>query len=858
VSTFTYNDLLSWSERLPLWQRDALRRILTQTLQESDVNDFVALVKAQHGIPDRNTTANPADAGHVPLPGDSRSAITLTALRDIANVNALASGPITFAPEGLTVFYGDNASGKSGIARILKRAAHARDQGGPIRPNVFEPSPGTPASAVVEFRANGADNTYAWRDGVPTNNELKQINVFDARCAVMQVEGSNRLSYTPTVLKIFEDLALVCQKVAARLRTERDALEDERPAEIPALPLNAHTAAQNLVASLSAQTRPADIDMLCDLTDEEHRTRVDLARALQNDSAGQITLLETKARNLLRSTELTTEINRLLSDSAIHDLESAISEAAGAEEAARHASQAFSANSLLPGVGTAVWKELWESARRYSRQAVYQSRLYPVVSEDALCVLCQQPIGNTAAERLKKFEEFVQGDVQLRAQQARHAVRNRAEQLGRFQMPMSGRLQNETALRGTQLGRDLKAYIVAARLRRRYLLRKAAGHQAPHPIQLPTCPDLTGVRASVLQETSQLRTASQSEARRRMQSQLLELDDRLKLSPLKNVLKREVARLAYCRILDLCRSDCDTTWITRKSGEVARILVTGRLRSAFASNLAHLGFASAPVEVKLGAGSAGQYPYEVSLVVREDVPPAEILSEGERTCIALAGFIAELETSNNCSGMVLDDPVSSLDHHYRVRVARLLVEAARRRQVVVFTHDIVFLLMLSKYARNAGVALKECSLRRGTPRHGIPEDGPPWVAMQVSKRIGVLRSELQAAEALLHAGDRRLYDQKAEWIYDRLRQSWERAVEEVLLNGVVVRFGDGVSTQRLRGIADITEVDVQTVDTEMSNCSRFVHDESGAVNSGIPDPPVIRGDIDRLDQWIRAVRNRRQ
>src|ERR1700674_4500087 len=143
-------------------------------------------------------------------------------------------------------------------------------------------------------------------------------------------------------------------------------------------------------------------------------------------------------------------------------------------------------------------------------------------------------------------------------------------------------------------------------------------------------------------------------------------------------------------LLDRARNDCDTAPITRKGGEVAKLVVTARLRSAFASNLRRLGFASAPVDLKLGLGTIGQHPYELLLIAREDVPPSEVLSEGEKTCVALAGFLAELETTNNGSGIVLDDPVSSLDHHYRLCVARQLVDTARQRQVVVFTHDIVF------------------------------------------------------------------------------------------------------------------------------------------------------------------------
>jgi hypothetical protein len=108
----------------------------------------------------------------------------------------------------------------------------------------------------------------------------------------------------------------------------------------------------------------------------------------------------------------------------------------------------------------------------------------------------------------------------------------------------------------------------------------------------------------------------------------------------------------------------------------------------------------------------------------------------------------------------------------------------------------------------------------------------------------------------IRKGDRDAYEQKAEWIYKRLRQTWERAVEEVLLNRVLVRFGDAVETQRLKAITDITDTDVQTVESEMAYCSSFVHDESGAVNAGIPDPIVVDADIKRLDDWVVALRKR--
>jgi hypothetical protein len=51
---------------------------------------------------------------------------------------------------------------------------------------------------------------------------------------------------------------------------------------------------------------------------------------------------------------------------------------------------------------------------------------------------------------------------------------------------------------------------------------------------------------------------------------------------------------------------------------------------------------------------------------------------------------------------------------------------------------------------------------------------------------------------------------------DLFRQSWKRAVEELLLNQIVVRFGDKVSTEPLKLVTDINDADAQAVESEMA------------------------------------------
>jgi hypothetical protein len=119
MSSFTFDDLLVWSEKLPDWQRDVLRRVLISNLTDSDIAELASIAKSTNVLSLPGTPLPvPATSKHIRSSGASTPPVALLALRDITYVNALASGPVAFGPDGLTVVYGDNASGKSGIARI--------------------------------------------------------------------------------------------------------------------------------------------------------------------------------------------------------------------------------------------------------------------------------------------------------------------------------------------------------------------------------------------------------------------------------------------------------------------------------------------------------------------------------------------------------------------------------------------------------------------------------------------------------------------------------------------------------------------------------------------------------------------
>ncbi|MCR6624770.1 MAG: hypothetical protein NVV67_00445 [Pseudoxanthomonas sp.] len=82
-------------------------------------------------------------------------------------------------------------------------------------------------------------------------------------------------------------------------------------------------------------------------------------------------------------------------------------------------------------------------------------------------------------------------------------------------------------------------------------------------------------------------------------------------------------------------------------------------------------------------------------------------------------------------------------------MAKRLVEEAENRQVIVFTHDLVFVNDLNDHATKTGRPVRLTTLSRAAAGAGMVADGLPWKAQSVEDRIDKLEKAARAAK-LLH------------------------------------------------------------------------------------------------------------
>lgn len=194
--------VLRWSKgELRPWQSDAVRRLFLQgELSSQDFDDLYAMLKSSHAIKDeQGRTPVPLSEEHIPETSANAVPVVLVAMKDLENVNRITRQQVlSFAPSGLTVIYGDNGSGKSGYARVLKHACRARTKGEPVLPNagLARDKQGTPSARFEVLLADELTRVH-WTYGYSPPVELSTVAVFDSHCARAYVDSEGDLIFMP-------------------------------------------------------------------------------------------------------------------------------------------------------------------------------------------------------------------------------------------------------------------------------------------------------------------------------------------------------------------------------------------------------------------------------------------------------------------------------------------------------------------------------------------------------------------------------------------------------------------------------------------------------------------------------------
>ena len=838
------DEIEEWSEKLSPWKRDALRRAaISPEFTSADIDELMAMLKVASGF--QGIVALPAVPFEKAHFGAATSGtLTLKGISNVSNVNRLMpKASLTFDPKSLSIVYGRNGSGKSGFVRILRTACRTRvekQEKLKILADVYGSSTG-PQTADILLDTGTGDVIIPWETGKQALPELAQVAVFDTASAQLYVDGGNQIRFLPFGLALPHRLNAVCLTLKGILDAERTTAVGAKIGlcEIH-FPSQRETKAQKFNTSLEKTTTNEQIDLATPFGAEDDARLDSITAAL---SAGLTAVSDLNA--ILKWVETIhhelPKIEGALNDVALTEASKLHGDAISARKAAVEAAALMFSDEPLTGVGSDTWRALWLAAREYSISEAYPLQEYPVLALKggaAACVLCQQPLLEEGAARMQRFQKHMENALDITAKHAESAVANALAAQQEFASLSASdflvRLEQITN-RKPELAESLKALHASVLLRKTSKAeRLKSGNIADVPALVVPLIETQNFLESLKQEKQTLEQASNGEERAKLVIEKAELEDRKLLASNKSRLlaRRDLKVLDHCYATAL--ADLQTKGITQRANE----LVDAHLTTAVASHfdLERANFDITHLKIGLSRKSSQtKAEFDVNPQTTLTKVPSEILSEGEQRALALAGFLTEVALTENSGPIVIDDPVSSLDRDRSIRVAKRLAKEACHRQVIVFTHDITFFNELCQAAEEVAVEPATIAIfSDGSAAGKVDQAGMVWKGLNVSKRLARIKNDANSLPKL-HASSPADYEYQIKNLYGRLRDTYERVIEEVIFSDIVRRGTDVIQTLRLRYVT-LSDALAIRFHQGMTRANTHSHDNPAADTVAVPTP----------------------
>ena len=791
--------IFDWAQELPDWQSHAFRLIWeekTGQLSDEEIDNLVALIKTSCGIPDSNKRkARPFEFRAEKKPAGSPP-MQLCAIRELKNVNALAENQeLRFNPNGLTVIYGINGTGKSGYSRVIKRACYARAQGEAILSDAFQ---GGLKPASAKFVWQGRKDPMTWEEGQKVAKELGQavssVAVFDSECARIYIDKKSRsIDYQPYGVGLLRTLVDVCKnRIGKRLADETAVARknlDEPYTVIVKSPIYYSFIQKIMEGKIKNKQGIKKAKEFPEFTKDDQE-QLD---GLEENLSGQDS--KTRGKELQESLDRISVLIKEFYDlpESLHTISSRLSteiqDLAAAEKIAILASKQFEADGLLMGTGLEdSWKKMLQAAREFSAKS-YEDSKFPTDKTNSRCVLCQQTLKDTAKERLRKFDNFMRDRTEVNLTEKKTNVKKLREELIKTESRLNHllpsafyseilKLSDEAGVAFFTLPTSIKKFVDVLQNKCKALAETPDNHD----------PNFKDVQNSSSPVRMLEKLSSWIDAEIQKHSKIV-VDRDAEINKLKE-LKAQKAfaenRDAFINLIRLewCRKEARTRKITDFEKTLTGEEINQALADRLNKEMEMLGDLSAGKEISFDIDHRdGQSIIQLSLPrLVAKCHPMQILSEGEQRAIALASFFAEISMSEDVTTLVFDDPVSSLDDERIINVAKRLQFAAKDegKQVIVFTHDLYFSNLLSEdeNALQIGVSWSETTEDFGNVGK------MPFTGMNIGEKIEELD---QRAQKLDPKSDKDVLREKIKAAYVDLRDALEHSVEYKLLHHVTTR-----------------------------------------------------------------------
>ena len=843
----TNDELINWASKLHFWVSDAIKTYYENgEFTEKDIERF-----ADTCLLERDGKAKKVKLeGLNLLQHGQRENWSICSINNVEGVNALKSGQsLVFGEEGLTVVYGDNGAGKSGYIRVLKQISNARYKED-IKGNVFKNNKIAKKCNICIISGEKKEDLLCDLDNPGEHDVLKNMDIFDTKVSKAYVETAKEASYEPWIFSLFSAVANVSSKI-------RNKLEEKRNTN-PLLSIKIPTELSNepqlkIFSDYSSKTKINDKDY--EWNEENEKELQDLIKKCNEEALiaqikqlkNSISSIDTIIRELDKYSDFycadNVKLIAKLKEKWIDSLEK--------KKASMLLFQQQATDVDKESVKNSAWVSLWSYAKIYYENVLSKNNETKYTVEGGICPLCLQKIPKNSLKRIQSIDEYINGKTSEDESRCRNTY---VDSLLKLQPCLDDDLINMNLEVGELQNCCETIGKIFNSIRSDYdlILQRNYKDCVISPLDIKSViENLNAVKALRERELDNKKNLLDNEEHIQIQRKIKCLKVRKFLCDNIGLLLSNISAKKFNEELDKAESYLNSNSITKKSNELVSELLSDEYIERFNLELKRLTRGNIHVSLVQQRAGKGKVPFKVELrdIDGEKVSPSEILSEGENRVVSLAAFFSDASGRNEDCPLIVDDPISSLDYTYEEAVTSRLVQAAKKRQVIVFTHRISMVVGLSEIAKKENVKFTELRISGRGQEKGVPISSADF-STGVHGLINKLINEYIAKIKKLNPNDSE-YDEKIHYVCQQIRIIVEKSVEEVLLNNVIRRFRRDIKTKgMLEKLASISMDDCKLIDEMMTKYSYYDHsmsDETPLVEFPISE---IEEDALRIRDWL--------
>lgn len=839
-----YAQFGKWLIEQPYWLQDAAWRIYSgKEIDDAQIKLYAEMCVAQ--AKGETPSYNHLNSNEIFQQKGSRK-VSVLSISDVCGVNALADNVgLDFAENGVTVVYGLNGAGKSGFMRIFKELSGCPYRE-PIQPNVFKKNGAKAPSCKVVVTQDGAqvEKTYDL-SAKQENSVLAVCDVFDTRISNQYISSTNNVSYQPFVFTVLSELAKIADRIGGHISSLVSAIPSV-PVTIPA-ELETSPSLQWLKKIDKDTVIPSELIAWDEGKETEY---LEIPKLLNSESVKQQQKLV--AASIRSISSVLEDIRAALRSYDKDKFVLCYQEMMDAKRRFDAAQALFSSDAHKQdqiSINSSDWKTLWSMARKYYEEFIYPEKGVHFADDGSLCPICHQEIRGSVYQRVNSVDQYINGSCSNDYQASQKAF-------AQLYSSVTDRRITAAFAKNTLsdiINKDELNAVVTA-----YEVIEAAKAQQGDEARYKMLVELNlGYIEKILSEqlnaltnkARQLEAALQDDAKIKLKERLEQLRSHKWVFDNQAIIREAVSNICHREELAAAKSFLTTNKITMETNKLANALITQAYIDRFTEELSKMA-RNIKVKLEKAASQKGNSPYKVTMDACDSkkYKPEDILSEGEQRIVALAAFFADATGREDCTPIIIDDPISSLDLNYEESATKRIVEIANNRQVIVFTHRISLLVGMSEACAAENVPIKELHIRSTLSGKGLPDFEDVYHG-KVKGQLGGLKDKLSRAKKM--DADSAEYNDCIGRVCQQFRICVERSVEDVLLLGIVRRFHRNIRTNNMvTKLPAITEQDCKMVDDMMTKYSFVEHSQPSEI------PPLqytveeIEKDIQAFITWI--------